>query len=106
MLERAIAERGRFPAVNVLKSLSRTMPGCNQPPEQALINEARRVLSVYDNMAELIRLGAYKTGSDPEFDRAIILYPKLEAYLAQGKTERGDLKRGYQQIAEILKQAS
>lgn len=106
VLERAIAERGRFPAVNVLKSLSRTMPGCNQPQEQALINEARRVLSVYDNMAELIRLGAYKTGSDPEVDRAIILYPKLEAYLAQGKAERGDLNRGYQQIADILKQAS
>lgn len=106
VLERAIAERGRFPAVNVLKSLSRTMPGCNQPHEQALINEARRVLSVYDNMAELIRLGAYKTGSDPEVDRAIILYPKLEAYLAQGKAERGDLNRGYQQIADILKQAS
>ncbi|MEQ1754654.1 MAG: flagellar protein export ATPase FliI [Micropepsaceae bacterium] len=102
VLERAIAERGRFPAVNVLKSLSRTMPGCNEPHEQTLINEARRVLSVYDNMAELIRLGAYKTGSDPEVDRSIKLYPKLEAFLAQGKDECGELHSGYQQIAEIL----
>ena len=102
VLERAIAERGRFPAVNVLKSLSRTMPGCNEPHEQALINEARRVLSVYDNMAELIRLGAYKAGSDPEVDRSIKLYPKLEAFLAQGKDECGELLSGYQQIAEIL----
>ena len=102
VLDRAIAERGRFPAVNVLKSLSRTMPGCNAPQEQALVNEARRVLSVYDNMAELIRLGAYKSGSDAEVDKAIRLYPKLEAFLAQGKAERGDLRNGYQQIAEIL----
>jgi flagellum-specific ATP synthase len=105
VLERAIAERGRFPAVNVLKSISRTMPGCNKPEEQALINEARRVLSVYDNMAELIRLGAYKAGSDPEVDRSIKLYPLLEAYLAQGKSERGNLVTGYQRIAEILNSA-
>jgi flagellum-specific ATP synthase len=105
VLERAIAERGRFPAVNVLKSISRTMPGCNTPQEQALVTEARRVLSVYDNMAELIRLGAYKAGSDPEVDRAVKLYPHLEAYLSQGKSERGDLANGYRRLAEILSSA-
>jgi flagellum-specific ATP synthase len=103
VLDRAIAERGRFPAVNVLRSLSRTMPGCNAPEEQALVDETRRVLSVYDNMAELIRLGAYRAGSDPEVDRAIKLFPKLEAFLAQRKEERGDLRAGYGQLAEILK---
>jgi flagellum-specific ATP synthase len=103
VLERAIAERGRFPAVNVLKSISRTMPGCNRPEEQVLVNEARRTLAVYDNMAELIRLGAYKAGSDPEVDRAIQLYPQLEAFLAQQKAERGELASGYQRMAEILR---
>jgi flagellum-specific ATP synthase len=103
VLERAIAERGRFPAVNVLKSISRTMPGCNRPEEQALVNEARRTLAVYENMAELIRLGAYKSGSDPEVDRAIKLYPHLEAFLSQQKAERGELVQGYQRMAEILK---
>jgi ABC-type sugar transport system ATPase subunit len=62
-------------------------------------------MSVYDNMAELIRLGAYKAGSDPEVDRSIKLYPLLEAYLAQGKSERGNLVTGYQRIAEILNSA-
>jgi flagellum-specific ATP synthase len=103
VLERAIAERGRFPAVNVLKSISRTMPGCNRPEEQALVTEARRTLAVYENMAELIRLGAYKAGSDPEVDRAIMLYPQLEAFLGQQKAERGDLASGYQRMAEILR---
>jgi flagellum-specific ATP synthase len=102
VLERSIAERGRFPAVNVLRSLSRTMPGCNAPAEQAVVDETRRVLSVYDNMAELIRLGAYRAGSDPEVDRAIKLFPKLDAFLAQRKEERGELSTGYSQLAEIL----
>jgi flagellum-specific ATP synthase len=102
VLDRAIAERGRYPAVNVLRSLSRTMPGCNAPEEQVVVDEARRVLAVYDNMAELIRLGAYRAGADAEVDRAIKLFPKLEAFLAQGKNERGELSSGYVQLAEIL----
>jgi len=102
VLDRAIAERGRFPAVNVLRSLSRTMPGCNTREEQAVIDETRRVLATYDNMAELIRLGAYRAGSDPDVDRAIKLFPKLDAFLAQRKDERGALQSGYGQLAEIL----
>ena len=102
VLDRAIAERGRFPAVNVLRSLSRTMPQCNSADEQAVVDQARRVLSVYDNMGELIRLGAYRAGSDPEVDAAIKLYPKLEAFLSQGKGERGVLGDGYGALAQIL----
>jgi flagellum-specific ATP synthase len=102
VLDRAIAERGRYPAVNVLRSLSRTMPACNGPQEQALVDEARRVLAVYDNMAELIRLGAYRAGADAEVDRAIKLFPKLEAFLRQAKEERSELRSGYEQLAGIL----
>jgi flagellum-specific ATP synthase len=78
------------------------MPGCNTGPEQAVIDETRRVLATYDNMAELIRLGAYRAGSDPDVDRAIKLFPKLDAFLAQRKDERGALQSGYGQLAEIL----
>ena len=102
VLERAIGERGRYPAVNVLRSLSRTMPGCNAPEEQALVNEARRVMASYENMAELIRLGAYRAGSDAEVDRAIKLYPHIEAFLRQSKADRADLQSGYEQLAAIL----
>ncbi|MBP6012799.1 MAG: flagellar protein export ATPase FliI [Alphaproteobacteria bacterium] len=102
VLERAIGERGRYPAVNVLRSLSRTMPQCNSPEEQVLVDEARRVLATYENMAELIRLGAYRAGADPEVDRAIRLYPSLEAFLRQAKSERGELQNGYEQLAAIL----
>lgn len=104
VMQRSIAERGRYPAINVLKSVSRTMPGCNTAEEQALVTEARRTLAAYDDMAELIRLGAYKSGSDPAVDRAIALNGPLEALLSQGKDERADLPSGYQQLQGVLGQ--
>jgi len=102
VLERNIAERGRFPAINILKSVSRAMPGCNTPAERALVAAARAPLSVYEDMAELIRLGAYKTGTNPEVDAAIRLYPRLEAFLAQEKDECVPLGDGYRELEEIV----
>jgi len=102
VLERAIAERGRFPAINILKSVSRAMPACNSDDEQKLILRARQPLTIYEDMAELIRLGAYKTGTNPEVDHAIRLYPALEAFLAQTKTERAVLSQGYETLSAIL----
>lgn len=103
VLDRAIAERGRYPAVNILRSISRTMPGCNTDAENAIIREARGHLAAYEDMAEMIRLGAYRPGSDPRTDEAIKFYPTIEGFLSQRKQDRGDLASGYAQLAEILK---
>src|SRR5579884_1535472 len=102
VLDRAIAERGRYPAINVLRSISRTMPGCNSDEENAVVSAARQIISAYEDMAELIRLGAYKKGSDPRVDEAIRRYPLVEAFLAQGKRERADLASGYAQLSALL----
>ena len=102
VLDRAIADRNRYPAVNALRSISRMMPACNTEAQNALVNRARQLMSAYDNMAELIRLGAYKAGSNPEVDEAISYHPKLEAFMAQRKDEKADLESGYRQLAEIL----
>jgi len=102
VLERAIAERGRFPAINILKSVSRAMPGCNSESEQGLVLQARQQLSVYEDMAELIRLGAYRTGTNPEVDQAMTLYPQLEAFLTQSKEEQTSLADGYANLSKIL----
>ncbi len=102
VLERAIAERNRYPAVNILRSISRTMPQCNSEAENALVDRARMLLSTYENMAELIRIGAYKSGSDPAIDDAILYYPRLEEFLKQSKAERSDLASSYAALAEIL----
>jgi len=102
VLDRAIAERGRFPAVNVLRSVSRTMPACNTPEQNLLVNKARRIMSTYEDMAELIRLGAYRRGSDAEVDEAIDYYPAIEGFLAQEKTDPAELEHCYAQLAQIL----
>ncbi len=102
VLERAIAERGRYPAINVLKSISRTLPNCNTDDQNQLIAQARRYMALYDDMAELIRLGAYRSGTDPEIDRAIRLNTQLEAFLSQGKNETATLNDGYGQLSDIL----
>jgi flagellum-specific ATP synthase len=102
VMERAIAERGRFPAINVLKSISRTMPGCHGPEERQIVSAARQTLSAYANMEELIRIGAYRTGADPQVDRAIALNPQLEAFLAQDKDEVTSLDSGFERLAGIL----
>ena len=102
VLERNIAERGRFPAINILKSVSRAMPGCNSEAEQALVQRARGPLSVYDDMAELIRLGAYKSGTNAEVDRAIKVYPQLEAFLSQKKDECSTFTECYAGLEKII----
>jgi len=102
VLDRAIFERGRYPAVNVLRSISRSMPGCNNENENQIVNRARQLIAAYEDMAEMIRLGAYRAGSDPRTDEAIAYYPALEAFLAQRKEEAATLDAGYARLAEIV----
>jgi flagellum-specific ATP synthase len=102
VMERAIAERGRFPAINVLKSISRTMPACQLPHEREVVRAAREVMAAYANMEELIRIGAYRAGSDPVIDRAIVLNPALEDFLRQDKDEATSLEQSFARLADIL----
>jgi flagellum-specific ATP synthase len=102
VMDRTIAERGRFPAINVLKSVSRTMPDCNTLKENELVTMARQLLSTYEDMAEMIRLGAYRRGTDPDVDRAIQFYPAIENFLRQRKEEQSELASGYAELAKIL----
>ncbi|MCK8787705.1 flagellar protein export ATPase FliI [Roseomonas sp. NAR14] len=102
VLDRRIGERGRYPAVDVLRSLSRTVPGCLAPEEHALAQRARRILSLHADMAELIRLGAYRAGTDPAVDEAVRLAPRLEAFLAQRKDERSGIALAFAGLREAL----
>jgi flagellum-specific ATP synthase len=102
VLDRSIFERGRYPAVNVLRSISRTMPGCNTDDENRIVNRARHLIAAYEDMAEMIRLGAYRAGSDPRTDEAIHYYPAIEQFMSQGKADSSTLETGYTRLAEIL----
>jgi len=102
VMERTIAERGRFPAINVLKSISRTLPGCQTPIEREIVKAARQSMAAYANMEELIRIGAYRAGSDPALDRAIQLNPALEQFLSQDKDEFTSLQDGFDRLSDIV----
>ena len=82
VLGRRIAERGRFPAVDILKSVSRT-PHPMSEERAELVARAKSLASAYDDMRELIRIGAYRSGADRQVDRAIAIHPELEEFLAQ-----------------------
>jgi flagellum-specific ATP synthase len=78
------------------------MPDCNTAKENEIVTKARRLLSTYEDMAEMIRLGAYRRGSDAEVDRAIQYYAPIEEFLRQRKDEPCDLATGYAELAKIL----
>ena len=102
VMERAIAERGRYPAINILNSVSRTMPRAADPAYLPVITRARQVMATYADMEELIRLGAYRAGSSAEVDEAIGLHQPLEQFLAQLKEESTPLNEGYAWLAQIV----
>lgn len=102
VLDRSIAERGRFPAINILRSVSRTMPGCNTDEENQLLTLARKYIADYNDMEEMIRLGAYRPGANREIDEAIYFHPELEGFLAQNKEDQSNLASGYELLSNIL----
>lgn len=82
VLERTIAERGRFPAVDVRRSVSRSLPGCATKAENALIAQARRLIGTYEDAEPMIRTGLYTGGADAAVDAAIATHQALEAFVA------------------------
>lgn len=102
VMDRNLAERGQFPAIDVLKSISRSAPGCYSPEHQKLVMQAREYLQAYANMAELIELGAYKHGSNPALDQAIALHPKFKALLSQDVRERAHGQDPFALLGQVL----
>ena len=82
VLDRAIAERGRFPAVDVLRSVSRSLPHAATAAENALIGRARAALGLYAESELMIKAGLYASGSDPRLDEAVRIHPALDGFVA------------------------
>ena len=100
VMDRAIAERGRYPAIDLLRSVSRSLPGAATAAENALIARARRLLGAYDRAEMMIQAGLYAAGSDPLVDAAIRVWPRLDAFLAEPAPD--GIGAGFAQLAEIL----
>ena len=102
VLDRRIGERGRYPAVDVLRSLSRAANGILSDREKALVGRARRLLSIHAEMEDMVRLGAWKPGADPEVDEAVRRAPAIEAVLAQEKAEADPPDAAFAKLAAAL----
>jgi flagellum-specific ATP synthase len=100
VLDRAIAERGRFPAIDLLRSVSRSLPAAASAAENALIGKVRRLLGAYARTELMIQSGLYVAGTDAEVDEAIRLWPALDAFLAE--EARGGARESFERLSAIL----
>lgn len=100
VLDRQIAERGRYPAIDLLRSVSRSLPDAASTAENALIAQARRLLGAYDKAEMMIHAGLYATGSDALVDAAIKAWPDLDAYLAE--EEPNSTRESFQHLAACM----
>lgn len=105
VLDRRIAEQNRYPAINVQRSISRMLPDCHSAEEYAIMHAARRALARYADMEDLIRVGAYKPGSDPETDAAARFFQAANGFLAQSRAETMRAEQSFAETYRMLLEA-
>jgi type III secretion protein N (ATPase) len=101
VLDRALAARGRFPAVDVGASLSRVMDRVVSAEHRDAARRLRALVATYEAKRDLVLLGAYAKGTDRELDEAIVRMPRIEAFLAQGAEERSPLESTVTALAAL-----
>jgi flagellum-specific ATP synthase len=101
VLDRRLAEMGRYPAVNISRSISRIAGDVTDAAHQEAARKFRQAMAVYEEAEDLIRIGAYAKGSSPPIDRAIELQPKIRAFLKQCVNERSTLAQTRAGLDEI-----
>ncbi len=99
VLSRDIAERGRFPAIDVLRSVSRCLPRAANAEENRLIATTRRHLGAYDRAELMLQAGLYAQGSDPSVDAAIEFWPAIDGFLSESSANP---EAAFHRLAEIL----
>lgn len=103
VLDRQIAERGRYPAIDVLRSVSRSLPGALDTDENALVSQARRYLGSYARAETMIRAGLHVEGIDTTLDQAIRLWPEIDGFLSE--TEAGSSRNSFARLSVIMRRA-
>jgi flagellum-specific ATP synthase len=101
-MDRKIAEAGRYPAIDVLRSLSRVAASCLDEAQAATVRRARAILSLHGDMVDMVRLGAYRAGTDPAVDEALRLTPAIEAFLRQSPGDQSGFLEAFQQLNQAL----
>ena len=101
VLDREIAERGRFPAINLRRSVSRSAPAAWSEDEAELVSAARRLVAAYEESAPMIQAGLYQPGADPLLDEAVRLWPALDQFTGTNMLGKSDLD-SFAVLKEIL----
>ena len=101
VLSRTLAAEGWYPPIEVLDSISRLMPAVTQPEHRGHAALLRRLMAVYARSEDLVRIGAYKPGSDPDLDRALRASEVMKAFMTQGVNERVHFADGVCQLAAL-----
>ncbi|MEO3413232.1 FliI/YscN family ATPase [Roseovarius sp. CAU 1744] len=103
VLDRQIAERGRYPAIDLLRSVSRSLPAAASDAENELILRVRRLLGIYSRSETMIKAGLYSDGTDPELDQALRVWADLDAFLAE--KENATAQNSFDRLSIILRRA-
>jgi len=104
VLDRQIAERGRFPAIDLLRSVSRSLPEAATDAENAIIAQVRQLLGAYAKSETMVRAGLYREGEDPVLDQAIRAWGDLDAFLALPAAHGPEI--AFQSLQVILRKAA
>ena len=102
VLSRTLAERGHYPAIDIGASISRVMPQIVSEEQLKQAYSLKRLYARYQQVQELIPLGAYQSGKDVELDRAVRLYPAIEQFLTQGLSQQASLVESHQALAQLM----
>ncbi len=101
LLDRALAAEGWYPPIKVLDSISRLMPAVTEPAHREQAALVRRLLAVYARSEDLVRIGAYKPGSDPDLDRALRAREVLRSFMTQDAQEKTGFADSLRRLAEL-----
>jgi flagellum-specific ATP synthase len=102
VLSRDLANAGHFPSIDPLQSASRVAQAVTTPDQQAVSALARRHLAIHDRARDLIEVGAYSPGGDPELDRAVALAPALQEFCRQGMHEATSAAEAWSRLGQIV----
>jgi flagellum-specific ATP synthase len=102
VLSRSIAQKGHFPAIDVLQSASRVMRNVSSPEHVKMSQKMREILATYREAEDLINIGAYKQGSNPRIDKAVKLIDGVNQFLRQAVEEPTNFNQGLRQMQGLL----
>jgi len=105
VLDRSLAERGHFPAINILKSVSRLAMSLNGESVRKAARSLQKEYALFERMEDMINMGAYKSGSNPMLDKVISRLPAIEAFLQQPQNEQSTLESARERLISMMAQS-